>query len=65
MTYNQLIKHYGSALKAAHVLDCTKQAVHRWKYIGIPIGIQIKLEVDSGGELKADLPKEVREGTAA
>jgi hypothetical protein len=65
MTYNQLIKHYGSALKVAAALNCTKQAVHRWKYIGIPIGIQIDIEVDSGGVLKADLPKEVREGTAA
>ena len=65
MTYAQLIKHYTSATKTAAALKCTKQAVHRWKYIGIPIAQQIAAEVDSGGAIKASLPEGVRESATA
>lgn len=65
MKYEELIEHYGSAAKVAEALGGTRQGVHRWKVIGIPIKKQIEAEVDSGGALKAALPSEVREGSAA
>lgn len=61
MTYIQLIRRYGSAAKVATALGCTRQAVHRWKYIGVPMAMQIRAEVDSDGALRANLPEAVRE----
>jgi len=60
MTYDELIRHYGSAMNAADAINVSRQAVHRWKENGVPIEQQILYEVDSKGALLADLPAEIR-----
>jgi hypothetical protein len=61
MTYEELLRHYESAERAAGALGLTRQGVFRWKRCGIPIEQQIAFEVESKGALRADLPKEVRD----
>jgi len=59
MTLDDLIKHYGSQAEAARELGMHRQRVSRWAE-GIPIEAQIEIEVATKGQLKADLPSEVR-----
>jgi len=69
MTYDDLIRHYGSAeiagaalkgTSVSHDRVVTRQGVHRWKAAGIPVQYQIEYEVITGGALRADLPKMIR-----
>jgi hypothetical protein len=60
MTFDQLCKFYGNANRAASSLNMHRQRVYRWKK-GIPRDVQIEIEVKTGGKLRADLPKEVRQ----
>ena len=60
MTYNDLLKYFGSSRKAADALNLTRQGVHRWKTRRIPLDKQVAFEVASNGALKADIPKSVR-----
>lgn len=53
MTYNHLVKHYGSAPKAARALGFTRMGVHAWKRGGIPIRTQELIQSKTGGALKA------------
>lgn len=61
MTYDDLIAHYGTAAAAAAARGIDRQRVHGWKSRErIPTDDQIEYEVLTGGELRADLPPEVR-----
>lgn len=65
MTPNQLIKHYGSAAKAAAALGADRQIVHGWKKRGsIPLDHQCTYEVLTDGKLRADVPEGFREVAA-
>lgn len=66
MTYDQVIEHYGSGDKAAAAIGLSggRATVHQWKKSGIPIKHQIAYELDSEGELKADIPPQLRAATA-
>lgn len=59
MTFTQLCEHFGNANKAAKSLGMHRQRVYRWTD-GIPLDVQIEIEVATGGALKADLPSQVR-----
>ena len=59
MNYTQIITYYGSAAKAAKAAGIFRTGIYRWKE-SIPIEAQIKLELDSKGFLRADLPKAIR-----
>ena len=61
MTYDELIAHYSSESDAAAAIGVPRQTVHRWKSIPrIPTDQQIAFEVATNGELKADIPDQVR-----
>jgi len=58
MTYQDIIKHYGTAADAAAKLKITPQAVHNWKMRGkIPAMTQFLIQVRSKGRLRADVGK--------
>lgn len=59
MDLAQLCKHFGSASKAATALNMHRQRVSRWKE-GIPLEVQLEIEVSTEGALKADISPEVR-----
>lgn len=59
MTYDQLVKHFGSEADAGRAIGKNRQTVNRWKK-AIPLEEQINIEVLTRGELRADLPKSVR-----
>ena len=66
MNHDDLISYYGSGAKAADAIvpPVTRQAVHSWKKVPIPIDQQIKYELATKGALRASLPREIRERTA-
>jgi hypothetical protein len=65
MTYDDLIKHYGTPTKAGEALGLKnpRQMLYSWRN-RVPIDRQIEYEVATGGKLKADLPKIVRRSAA-
>lgn len=57
MTRSEVVKFYGSQTKAAHALGITPQAVNKWPSEGdLPAMIAYRVEVVSGGALKANQP---------
>lgn len=55
MTYEKLIRYYkNDKLKAAYALRVTVGTVYNWAKRGIPISSQQKIEIMTGGKLKAD-----------
>lgn len=54
MTFEQVVKHFGSAPSAAKALGVTRQAVYRWKEAGIPVGTQCRIQLLTGGVLQAE-----------
>lgn len=66
VTYDDLISHYKTESDAARAIDVPRQTVHRWKKVGaVPLEQQVKYEVATNGELRADLPVSIREGHCA
>ena len=53
MKKSDVIKHFGSAVKAADALEVTKQAVNGWGEV-IPEGMAYKTQVITGGALRVD-----------
>lgn len=53
MTYSQLVKHFGSGSAAARALGFSKQRVNNWRRDGIPLGIQARIQILTGGALRA------------
>jgi hypothetical protein len=64
MTVDDLKAFYGTQAAAADAIDVSPQAVSLWVDKGIPLDYQVRWEVVSGGRLKADLPRIVRQGVA-
>jgi len=61
MNYEQLEKHFGSQVEIQRALGVKhRQTVNKWKRAGVPLDWQVKAEIASDGELKADLPKAFR-----
>lgn len=61
MTYDQIIKHYGTQAKAARAIGVVTQMLVGWNNRNtVPLDKQCLYEVDSAGRLKADLPKGLR-----
>jgi hypothetical protein len=54
MTYDQLIKHFGTQQKVAGALDIDQSAVSLWKKSGIPFTRQFQIQIITGGVLQAD-----------
>jgi hypothetical protein len=54
MDIQDLIRHYGTQAKAAEAIGYTRQAIHRWKSVGIPMEAQCFYEIKTNGKIKAD-----------
>lgn len=54
MTYHDIVKHFGTVIRASKALNCSRQAIYRWKEDGVPIGTQCRIQIQTGGVLKAD-----------
>lgn len=62
MTPKQLLDHFGTKVAIAEALGADKQRVQGWfDRKKVPMDQQIKLEVATGGVLKADVGDEFRE----
>lgn len=57
MTYNQVIKFYGSEREAAFELKVSTQTLWNWKHNGINLVRQQAIELLTKGRLKADKVK--------
>lgn len=62
MTYDDLIKYYGTPTKAGEAIGLKhpRQTLYNWRSGGVPLEQQLKYETNTAGKLKADLPKETR-----
>jgi DNA-binding transcriptional regulator YdaS (Cro superfamily) len=58
MTFNQLVKHYGSQAAAARALGIKPPSVAEWKESGIPLPRQAQYEVLTNGVLQAERPSQ-------
>lgn len=54
MTYDDLIKFYGSQASASRALGLSQPAVWEWQHATIPFDRQCQIQVATGGKLKAD-----------
>jgi DNA-binding transcriptional regulator YdaS (Cro superfamily) len=57
MTFNEAVQYYGSQVKLAEALGVKRQAVLNWWYRAgkvLPPYVQIFLEYETNGDLKAD-----------
>lgn len=54
MNVQDLIKHFGTQAQAAKAIGYTRQAVHRWQSVGIPMPVQCLYEIRTNGKIKAD-----------
>ena len=53
MTYDDLIRHFGSAVKVAEALEVTPQAVNQWRS-GVPYLRQVQAQLVTRGKLKVE-----------
>ena len=56
MNYDQLIKQFGTQVKAADAIGVSQVAISQWRTKGIPLGRQYQLQIITGGALLADAP---------
>lgn len=55
MTFDQVKQHFGGVYKAARTLGYrTAQTVYKWERTGVPRGAQYRIQVLTGGVLKAN-----------
>jgi DNA-binding transcriptional regulator YdaS (Cro superfamily) len=54
MSYDELVRHYGSMSEAARAIGLSRQTVHQWKRAGIPPVRQIQIEELTRGALRAE-----------
>ena len=54
MTYDQLVKHFGSEAEAARVLIIPQSTINAWSVNGIPHWRQSTIEFATNGKLRAD-----------
>ena len=56
MTFKEAVEHYGSVAAIQKALELkSRQAVYTWKRTGIPLGQQARIQLLTGGRLRADL----------
>lgn len=61
MTYQQIIRHYGTQAAAAKAVGAYDQLLNGWRVRKrVPFDWQCRFEADSGGKLKADIPANMR-----
>lgn len=68
MTYDDLLRHFGSQAEAARALDLQPPSVSEWQATTIPYPRQCQIEVVTGGKLiarKKDDARLRREARAA
>jgi len=53
MTFNELIKHFGTQQKTADALNLKQPSINAWSG-GIPYPRQFQIQVITGGILQAD-----------
>lgn len=61
VVFSDLVSFYGTEANAGRSLKTSRQGVNRWKETGIPFRAQVLAELDSDGELRANIPPEVIE----
>jgi hypothetical protein len=54
MNFDQVKEHFGSVPAAAKALGMKRQGVYRWDKAGIPVGAQYRIQVLTGGKLRAE-----------
>lgn len=54
MKFRDLKRHFGSIAVASKRLRRFKQTIYRWQKGGIPLPEQVRIEVRTAGELRAD-----------
>jgi hypothetical protein len=57
MTYDQLVKHFGTEAEAARVLIIPQTTINAWSQNGIPHWRQSHIEHATEGKLRADKRK--------
>lgn len=59
MTVDQVLSYYGGQTAAARALGITQPAVAHWVAAGrVPADTQYRIEVLTGGKLRADRPEQ-------
>lgn len=53
MTYDQVVKHFGSEAEAARVLLVPQTTINAWSQNGIPLWRQLNIEAATDGKLRA------------
>lgn len=53
MTYDELIKHFGSQAEAARALGLKPPSVYEWQHNTIPFDRQCQIQIATGGRLIA------------
>lgn len=53
MTYDQVVKHFGTEAEAARVLLIPQTTINAWSQNGIPHWRQANIEVATNGKLRA------------
>lgn len=53
MTFDQVIKHFGTQAEAARVLKLSRQSINLWKSHGVPCTRQLQIEHITDGAIKA------------
>jgi hypothetical protein len=54
MTYEQLVKHFGSEAEASRALNIPQSTINPWSSNGIPHWRQSEIEYATDGKLRAD-----------
>jgi ACT domain-containing protein len=56
MTFDDLVKMYGNANRAANALKVPRSTFYQWKDAGIPFEQQFRIQMKTKGKLKAAMP---------
>lgn len=57
MTYEQIIKHFGTQSDVAEALNIKQPSVASWKSRGVPLLRQMQIQLVTGGLLQAEIFK--------
>jgi hypothetical protein len=56
MTFDDLVRHYGNANRAALALKIPRSTFYQWKEAGIPFEQQFRIQMKTKGKLTATMP---------
>ncbi len=57
MTFNQVLKRYKTQAAISERFGWTLACINNWKRRGIPLDKQLRIQNDTGGQLKARVGK--------